>query len=116
LYSIRNTSCAIKDALQLLPCSPPDTHTHTHTRTRAHTHTHTHTHTRIPSSSLFSIPVIVLSACNCRDTNLDSLHVCLHPVSCSYSVIKACCQWKEQDRVTLAEVSRKLQSGEKSAN
>ncbi|XP_012684582.2 tyrosine-protein kinase STYK1b [Clupea harengus] len=41
------------------------------------------------------------------------------PPNCSnalYSVIKACCQWKEQDRVTLAEVSRKLQSGEKSAN
>ncbi|XP_030640935.1 tyrosine-protein kinase STYK1b [Chanos chanos] len=41
------------------------------------------------------------------------------PNNCSnslYSIIKACCQWKEQDRATLAEVSRKLQSGEKSAN
>ncbi|XP_063055357.1 tyrosine-protein kinase STYK1b isoform X2 [Engraulis encrasicolus] len=41
------------------------------------------------------------------------------PPNCSnalYSIIKACCQWKEQDRVSLAEVSRKLQSGEKSAN
>uniref|UniRef100_A0A4W5Q9D0 Serine/threonine/tyrosine kinase 1b n=1 Tax=Hucho hucho TaxID=62062 RepID=A0A4W5Q9D0_9TELE len=41
------------------------------------------------------------------------------PANCSnslYSIIKACCQWKEQDRATLAEVNRKLQSGEKSAN
>ncbi|XP_062395169.1 tyrosine-protein kinase STYK1b isoform X2 [Sardina pilchardus] len=41
------------------------------------------------------------------------------PPNCSnalYAIIKACCQWKEQDRVSLAEVSRKLQSGEKSAN
>ncbi len=34
----------------------------------------------------------------------------------SYSLIKACCQWKEHDRPSLAEVRRKLQSGEKSAN
>ncbi|XP_071387579.1 tyrosine-protein kinase STYK1b [Centroberyx affinis] len=40
------------------------------------------------------------------------------PSSCSntlYSIIKGCCQWKEQDRPSLAEVSRKLLSGEKSA-
>lgn len=30
--------------------------------------------------------------------------------------MKACCQWKEQDRPSLAELNRKLQSGEKSAN
>lgn len=34
----------------------------------------------------------------------------------SYSIIKACCQWKEQDRPSLSEVRHKLQSGEKSAN
>lgn len=33
-----------------------------------------------------------------------------------YSVIKACCQWKDQDRPMLPEVSRKLVSGEKSAS
>jgi len=41
------------------------------------------------------------------------------PANCSntlHSIIKACCQWKEQDRATLAEVNRKLQSGEKSAS
>lgn len=41
------------------------------------------------------------------------------PSSCSntlYSIIKGCCQWKDQDRPTLAEVSRKLVSGEKSAS
>ncbi|XP_043085464.1 tyrosine-protein kinase STYK1b [Puntigrus tetrazona] len=41
------------------------------------------------------------------------------PNNCSntlYSLIKACCQWKEHDRPSLAEVRRKLQSGEKSAN
>lgn len=41
------------------------------------------------------------------------------PSNCSntlYSVIKGCCQWKDQDRPTLAEVSRKLLSGEKSAS
>ncbi|XP_042345302.1 tyrosine-protein kinase STYK1b [Plectropomus leopardus] len=41
------------------------------------------------------------------------------PSNCSntlYSVIKSCCQWKDQDRPTLAEMSRKLVSGEKSAS
>ncbi|TKS82216.1 Tyrosine-protein kinase STYK1 [Collichthys lucidus] len=41
------------------------------------------------------------------------------PSNCSntlYSVIKACCQWKDQDRPMLPEVSRKLVSGEKSAS
>uniref|UniRef100_A0A671RFN4 Tyrosine-protein kinase STYK1-like n=1 Tax=Sinocyclocheilus anshuiensis TaxID=1608454 RepID=A0A671RFN4_9TELE len=41
------------------------------------------------------------------------------PNNCSnslFSLIKACCQWKEHDRPSLAEVRRKLQSGEKSAN
>ncbi|KAF7666818.1 hypothetical protein LDENG_00089130, partial [Lucifuga dentata] len=40
------------------------------------------------------------------------------PSNCSntlYSIIKSCCQWKEQDRPSLAEVSRKLVSAEKSA-
>lgn len=41
------------------------------------------------------------------------------PSNCSntlYTVIKGCCQWKDQDRPSLAEVSRKLSSGEKSAS
>ncbi|XP_077382976.1 tyrosine-protein kinase STYK1b [Festucalex cinctus] len=41
-----------------------------------------------------------------------------HP-NCSnalYAVIKGCCQWKEADRPTLADVTRKLMSGEKSAS
>ncbi|KAL0985128.1 hypothetical protein UPYG_G00153240 [Umbra pygmaea] len=41
------------------------------------------------------------------------------PANCSnslYSIIKTCCQWKEQDRTSLAEVSRKLQLGEKTAS
>ncbi|XP_069551801.1 tyrosine-protein kinase STYK1b [Brachyistius frenatus] len=41
------------------------------------------------------------------------------PSNCSatlYTVIKGCCQWKDQDRPSLAEVSRKLVSGEKSAS
>ncbi|XP_013868069.1 tyrosine-protein kinase STYK1b [Austrofundulus limnaeus] len=41
------------------------------------------------------------------------------PSNCSnalYALIKACCQWKEQDRPLLAEVSQKLVSGEKSAS
>ncbi|XP_026858932.2 tyrosine-protein kinase STYK1b [Electrophorus electricus] len=41
------------------------------------------------------------------------------PNNCSntlHSIIKGCCQWKEQDRTLLAEISRKLQSGEKGAN
>ncbi|XP_029928925.1 tyrosine-protein kinase STYK1b [Myripristis murdjan] len=41
------------------------------------------------------------------------------PSHCSntlYSLIKVCCQWKEQDRPSLADVSRKLLSGEKSAS
>ncbi|KAM6910259.1 tyrosine-protein kinase STYK1-like [Xenentodon cancila] len=39
------------------------------------------------------------------------------PPNCSntlYALIKACCQWKDQDRPSLAEVSRKLALGEKS--
>ncbi|XP_034730147.1 tyrosine-protein kinase STYK1b [Etheostoma cragini] len=41
------------------------------------------------------------------------------PSNCSntlYSIIKGCCQWKDQDRPTLAEVSHKLHSGEKSSS
>ncbi|XP_051921158.1 tyrosine-protein kinase STYK1b [Hippocampus zosterae] len=41
-----------------------------------------------------------------------------HP-NCSnalYGVIKACCQWKEADRLALSELTRKLASGEKSAS
>ncbi|XP_023138561.2 tyrosine-protein kinase STYK1b [Amphiprion ocellaris] len=41
------------------------------------------------------------------------------PPNCSNAlntIIKGCCQWKDQDRPTLAEVSRKLASGEKSAS
>uniref|UniRef100_A0AAQ4RJN9 Protein kinase domain-containing protein n=1 Tax=Gasterosteus aculeatus aculeatus TaxID=481459 RepID=A0AAQ4RJN9_GASAC len=41
------------------------------------------------------------------------------PSSCSnalYAVIKSCCQWKDQDRPSLAEVSRKVLSGEKNAS
>lgn len=41
------------------------------------------------------------------------------PSNCSntlYSLIKGCCQWKDQDRPSLAEVSRKLLSGEKIAS
>lgn len=37
-------------------------------------------------------------------------------VSSRYTLIKGCCQWKEQDRPLLAELSRKLVSGEKSAS
>ncbi|XP_052000058.1 tyrosine-protein kinase STYK1b [Xyrauchen texanus] len=41
------------------------------------------------------------------------------PNNCSnslYSIIKSCCQWKEQERPSLADVRHKLQSGEKNAN
>ncbi|KAF3692056.1 Tyrosine-protein kinase STYK1 [Channa argus] len=41
------------------------------------------------------------------------------PSNCSgtlYSIIKGCCQWKVQDRLSLADVRRKLISGEKSAS
>ncbi|XP_068426752.1 tyrosine-protein kinase STYK1b [Clinocottus analis] len=41
------------------------------------------------------------------------------PSNCSntlYSVIKGCCQWKDQDRPSLAEVSRKILSAEKNAS
>ncbi|XP_056301090.1 tyrosine-protein kinase STYK1b isoform X2 [Pseudoliparis swirei] len=41
------------------------------------------------------------------------------PSNCSnalYSVIKGCCQWKDQDRPSLEEVSRKVNSAEKNAS
>uniref|UniRef100_A0A3B4U8T4 Serine/threonine/tyrosine kinase 1b n=1 Tax=Seriola dumerili TaxID=41447 RepID=A0A3B4U8T4_SERDU len=41
------------------------------------------------------------------------------PSNCSntlYSIIKGCCHWKDQDRPSLADVSRKLVSGEKNAS
>ncbi|KAM6959193.1 tyrosine-protein kinase STYK1 [Aplochiton taeniatus] len=41
------------------------------------------------------------------------------PAICSnslYSLIKTCCQWSPQARPTLADLRRKLQSGEKQAN
>ncbi|XP_068180497.1 tyrosine-protein kinase STYK1b [Antennarius striatus] len=33
-----------------------------------------------------------------------------------HAVIKGCCQWKDQDRLSVAELSRKLLSGEKNAS
>ncbi|XP_051729577.1 tyrosine-protein kinase STYK1 isoform X2 [Ctenopharyngodon idella] len=41
------------------------------------------------------------------------------PPNCSntlYSIIESCCRWKPKKRVLLAELIRKLQSGERSAN
>ncbi|KAK0149706.1 Tyrosine-protein kinase STYK1 [Merluccius polli] len=41
------------------------------------------------------------------------------PSNCSntlYSMIKSCCQWKDQERTSLADLSRKLQSSEKTAS
>ncbi|XP_066539801.1 tyrosine-protein kinase STYK1b [Hoplias malabaricus] len=41
------------------------------------------------------------------------------PSNCSnalHSIIKGCCQWKEQERASLDEIRNKLQSGEKSAS
>ncbi|RVE62776.1 hypothetical protein OJAV_G00161010 [Oryzias javanicus] len=41
------------------------------------------------------------------------------PPNCSnalHALIKVCCQWKDQERPPLAEVSRKLSAGEKSAS
>ncbi|XP_054477617.1 tyrosine-protein kinase STYK1b [Anoplopoma fimbria] len=41
------------------------------------------------------------------------------PSNCSntlHSIIKGCCQWKDQDRPSLAEVSRKILSAEKNAS
>ncbi|TSL82550.1 Tyrosine-protein kinase STYK1 [Bagarius yarrelli] len=38
------------------------------------------------------------------------------PKSDIHTIIKSCCHWKEQDRLTLVELRTKLQSGEKSAN
>ncbi|XP_005159545.1 tyrosine-protein kinase STYK1 [Danio rerio] len=41
------------------------------------------------------------------------------PPNCSntlYSIMKSCCKWRAKDRVSLAELIRKLQSGERSAN
>lgn len=46
-------------------------------------------------------------------------HTFKRPAHCSnslHSIIKACCQWSLQDRASLAEVKRRLQSGERSAN
>ncbi|XP_063041918.1 tyrosine-protein kinase STYK1 [Engraulis encrasicolus] len=39
-----------------------------------------------------------------------------HSSNTLHSIIKACCQWSQQERPSLAEVRRKLQSGERSAN
>lgn len=41
------------------------------------------------------------------------------PAACSnslYSLIKSCCQWNPQQRISLHELIRKLESGERSAN
>ncbi|KAL2084107.1 hypothetical protein ACEWY4_019625 [Coilia grayii] len=59
------------------------------------------------------VPVTELLQYHQRGKTIKKPHNCSNAL---YSIIKACCQWKEQDRVSLAEVSRKLQSGEKSAN
>lgn len=35
---------------------------------------------------------------------------------CRYSIIKSCCHWNPQQRLSMSELIRKLQAGEKSAN
>ncbi|XP_042292061.1 tyrosine-protein kinase STYK1-like [Thunnus maccoyii] len=37
-------------------------------------------------------------------------------LACRYSIIKSCCQWDPQQRLSMSELIRKLQAGEKSAN
>ncbi|XP_015805656.1 tyrosine-protein kinase STYK1b [Nothobranchius furzeri] len=59
------------------------------------------------------IPVTELLQFHQRGKNLKK------PSNCSntlYALIKSCCQWKDQDRAPLAEVSRKLVSAERSAS
>lgn len=59
------------------------------------------------------VPVNELLQFHQRGKNLKK------PSNCSntlHSIIKSCCQWKDQDRPPLAEVSRKLVSAEKSAS
>lgn len=51
--------------------------------------------------------------------HLQRVNTLKRPPNCSntlYSIIKSCCQWKPKDRVSVAELIRKLQSGERSAN
>ncbi|KAF4100661.1 tyrosine-protein kinase STYK1 [Onychostoma macrolepis] len=51
--------------------------------------------------------------------HLQRVNTLKKPPNCSntlYSIIKSCCQWKPKDRVSLAELIRKLQSGERSAD
>lgn len=58
-----------------------------------------------------------LSLCYCnpstiiKKTSTPFVHSILR-----YSIIKACCQWRDQDRPSLAEVNRKLASAERSAS
>lgn len=59
------------------------------------------------------IPVNELLQFHQRGKSLKKTSNCS---STLYSVIKSCCQWREQDRPTLAEVSRKLLTGEKNAS
>ncbi|KAG5264442.1 hypothetical protein AALO_G00253830 [Alosa alosa] len=46
----------------------------------------------------------------------NTLRRTAHCSNSLHSIIKACCQWSPQSRTSLAEVKRKLQSGERSAN
>lgn len=57
------------------------------------------------------------SLCYCNPSGITkkTSTPCVHP-PLRYSIIKACCQWRDQDRPSLAEVSRKLASAEKSAS
>lgn len=59
------------------------------------------------------IPVTELLQYHQRGKTLKKPNNCSNSL---YSIIKSCCQWKDHDRPSLADVRRKLQSGEKSAN
>uniref|UniRef100_A0A671SA35 Serine/threonine/tyrosine kinase 1a n=1 Tax=Sinocyclocheilus anshuiensis TaxID=1608454 RepID=A0A671SA35_9TELE len=51
--------------------------------------------------------------------HLQRVNTIKRPPNCSntlYSIIKSCCQWKPMDRVSLAELIRKLQTKERSTN
>ncbi|GAA6108575.1 tyrosine-protein kinase STYK1b [Tachysurus ichikawai] len=59
------------------------------------------------------VPVTELLQFLQRGKSLKKPHGCSNSLN---TIIKSCCHWKEQDRLSLTELRHKLQSGEKSAN
>lgn len=69
--------------------------------------------TRCERPNLIYFTELIIAIFNHSKTNLSSFFAFCSP---RHGLIKGCCQWKDQDRPTVAELRKKLVLGEKNAS